>query len=171
MGACPGHRLACPRVGRLVGPAQVVRAHPRVDLRRGDGDVAQQLLDHPDVGPVGQHVGGARVSEHVRAHPLAEAGPLGAVPHRGPGPLPAEPAAPDVEEHRLGVAAPGPPGRGHPRPTGGPEPALERRRGPGPPKGTSRSFDPLPNRLTSPSSRLSSPSERPTASEMRAPVA
>ena len=39
------------------------------------------------------------------------------------------------------------------------------------PNGTIRSFDPLPNRRTSCSSRSKSPSDRPQASEIRAPVA
>ena len=68
-----------PRVGPFIGGPQVVLAELGVDLGGGDGDVAEQLLDHPDVGPVGQHVAGARVPEDVGADQGAEPDPLGVV--------------------------------------------------------------------------------------------
>ena len=95
-------------MGRLVGATQVLGGHLGVELGGGDRGVPQQLLDHPDVGAAGQHVGGAGVAQHVGADPVGEPGAHGVAPQDAVGPLPAEPAAPGVEEHRLGVVAPAP---------------------------------------------------------------
>ena len=62
--------------------------------------MAEQLLHHPDVGAVVEHVGRARVAQHVREQPAAEAGPVARGPHDQPRALAGEPAAPRVEEHR-----------------------------------------------------------------------
>jgi hypothetical protein len=86
----------------------VVVAEFGVDLGGGDGDVAQELLDDPDVRPVGQHVAGAGMSQDMGADHGSEADPLGAVLDDGPGPLAAEASAPGVDEDGLGVGAPAP---------------------------------------------------------------
>ena len=48
----------------LPEPAQL---HPGVDLGRGDGRMAQHLLDRPQVGSAGQQVRGEAVPERMRA--------------------------------------------------------------------------------------------------------
>ena len=67
-----------------------------VELGRGDRDVAEELLDDPDVGPVGEHVGGAGVAQHVGADPVAQTRPSrrgGARRRRPPGGAVGRPAA------------------------------------------------------------------------------
>src|ERR1700722_7576426 len=92
-----------PRVGPFIGAAQMILAELGVDLGGGDGDVAEQLLDDPDVGAVGQHVAGARVAQYVGTDQGSEPDPVGMVAHDGPGPLAAEASGPGVDEDRLGV--------------------------------------------------------------------
>ena len=89
----------------LVDPAEVLGGHPCVDLSGSHGHVPEQLLDHTDVGTVGEHVRGARMTEHMGVHAVGE-------PHRtrpllqdSPDALPREPPSMCVQEHRLGVAA------------------------------------------------------------------
>jgi len=52
------HRLPLPR-----------RAHVRVDLRGGQRLVAEQLLDHAQVRPAVQQLGGEGVAEEMRVEP------------------------------------------------------------------------------------------------------
>ena len=52
----------------------------------------QQLLHGPDVGTVVEHVGGARVPQHVRVEALPQPGPAAGVPHEVPARLAGEPA-------------------------------------------------------------------------------
>ena len=115
----------------------------RVHLGRGDRGVAEQLLHGPDVGAVVEHVGGARVAQHVRAEAVAEADPVAVGAHDCQAPWRAAAAA-LVQEHGLGVAPPGPPVRGQRGP-----PGRGRARRPGPRGrsgrcGTMRSLAPLP---------------------------
>ena len=61
-------------VGGVVDRPQPFRRHPRVHLRGRQAGVAEQLLHHPDVGPAVEHVGGARVAQHVREEPARQPG-------------------------------------------------------------------------------------------------
>src|SRR3954453_15750086 len=57
---------ACgPRVGCLVGPPEPLGRDLGVHLRGRDGGVSEQLLHHPDVGAVVEHVGSTRMAHHV----------------------------------------------------------------------------------------------------------
>ena len=47
---------------RVIGSNEMVVRDFRIDLRRRYGGVAEKLLNNSDVGTVGQHVGGTRVS-------------------------------------------------------------------------------------------------------------
>ena len=89
---------AGPGVGGVVHRPQPLRRHLRVHLRRRQAGVAEQLLHDPDVGAVVEHVGGARVAQHVREQPVAEAGAVTGGPHDQPCALAGEPAAARVEE-------------------------------------------------------------------------
>ena len=53
-------------VGGSVDLAEPVHGDQGVDLGGGDGRVAEQFLDHPDVGTAVEHVGGERVPQRVR---------------------------------------------------------------------------------------------------------
>ena len=55
-----------PGVGGVVDRPQPLRRHLRVHLRGREAGVAEQLLHHPDVGAVVEHVGRTRVAQHVR---------------------------------------------------------------------------------------------------------
>ena len=121
----------------------------------------EQLLHDPDVGAVVEHVGGAAVAQHVGGETVAEADPVAVAAHDPPRALAGQPPAAAVEEHRLGVAAPGPPGRRHgPRPPGASQAGRASRAKR--PTGTTRSLAPLPNARTTPSSSARSPRDRPT---------
>ena len=48
--------------------------------------MAEQLLHHPDVGAVVEHVGRARVAQHVRGQPVAEPGAVARGAHDQPAP-------------------------------------------------------------------------------------
>ena len=67
--AAPG-----PGMRGFVRSAQPLGRHLRVHLRGRQAGVAEQLLDHPDVGAVVEHVGGARVAQDVRRQAVAETG-------------------------------------------------------------------------------------------------
>jgi hypothetical protein len=45
-----------------------------IDFRRRDIGVAKQLLYHPQIGTVHQHMGWRGVPEHMRVHVLVDAG-------------------------------------------------------------------------------------------------
>ena len=156
------------RVGGGVHLAQPVGGDQRVQLGGGHRRVAEQLLDHPDVGAAVQQVGGEGVPQGVRAD----------VPRRGP-PARRPPAA--RSRRSAGTAArrassgtaPAVPGRA---PSRGREPGpgphqVGRARRPGrtSPSGTTRSLRPLPNSRTEPCSRSRSSTSSPTASLIRAP--
>ena len=53
-------------MGRRVDLAQPVHRDQGVDLGGGDRRVAEQFLDHPDVGPAVEHVRGEGVPQRVR---------------------------------------------------------------------------------------------------------
>ena len=71
------------------------------------------------------HVGGARVAQHVGRQVAGETGPLPRPLHHHPGSLAREPAAPAVQEHRLGVVPPRPAFGFQLRPTGRTEPVHQ----------------------------------------------
>src|SRR5947209_19934794 len=66
-----------PRVRVEVHLAQAVAGKVRVDLRRPDVGMAEHLLQRAQVAAAGQQVGGERVSERMRAHPVLEPGAAG----------------------------------------------------------------------------------------------
>lgn len=157
---------------RCVDLTQSIRGDQRIDLGGGHGRVSQQLLNHPDVRPTLQEVGGEGMAQRVWRDIFGDIRLLGGGLKDGPRTLPADPATPGVEEQRRGGAL-----------------ALGRQQRPaanniGPPdgagtvraRGTRRSLEPLPNSRTmagSPpvsSRETSSTSNPPTASLMRAPV-
>ena len=73
--------------------------------------MAEQLLDHPDVGAVVEHVGGAGVAQDVGRQSVAQPDRLAVPAHDPPGALPGQAPAPGVEEDGLRVAPPAPPVR------------------------------------------------------------
>ena len=89
-------------VGGDVDLAEPVHRDQGVDLGGGDRRVAEQFLDHPDVGASVEHVGGERVPQRVRRHAghRVKPGPAGGGVQHPPGALPGEAAAAGVEEHR-----------------------------------------------------------------------
>ena len=109
-----------------------------------------------------EHVGGARVAQHVRRQPVAEAGPVAVLAHDRPRALAGQPPAPRVQEHRLGVAAAGPAlgrelVRGRPATSQAAERVARRSR----PIGTMRSLAPLPKARSRPPSRSMSAERQP----------
>jgi hypothetical protein len=48
-----------------------------VDLDGLDAGMAEQLLQHPQVGAIGMQVGGKRVPQHMRRYPLGPRQPCG----------------------------------------------------------------------------------------------
>ena len=80
--------------------AEPVRRDQRVDLGGGQDGVAEELLDHADVGAALQEVGGERVAERVRGDPPLEPGPPGAAAQDARRALPGQAAAALVEEQR-----------------------------------------------------------------------
>src|SRR5690242_16409568 len=80
--------------------AKQLDGNERVDLGGGDRCVAEQFLDHSNVGAALQQVSRERMPERVRRH-LAELGLLGRGPQDHPGALAGQPAAPGVEEDRV----------------------------------------------------------------------
>ena len=71
----PGFGEPGARMSPLVLLAPELGRDPRVHLGRRDRGVPEQLLHHPDVGAVVEHVGGAGVAQHVRGQPVAEPDP------------------------------------------------------------------------------------------------
>src|SRR5665811_2085975 len=72
----------------------------RVDLRRADARMSQQLLDDPQVGPALQQVRGERVAERVRRRPPGKARGRGGPLHDIPRLLARQPAAAVPQEDR-----------------------------------------------------------------------
>ncbi len=66
--------------------------------------MAEQFLHDADVGTVIEHVRRARVTQHVRAHPIGQVDPRRRGAHELPAALPREPPAPSVQEDRVTVA-------------------------------------------------------------------
>ena len=114
----PG-RAARPRVRGLVRGAEASRRHVRVDLRRGQALVPEQLLDDAQVRPAVEEVRGERVPQRVRRDALGQPG----APAQAIDPV-AEAADTErralvVEEDRVGLGLAGPDAarraRGEPR--------------------------------------------------------
>ena len=153
-------------VALCVHLAQPLHRHERVDLRRGDRGVPQQLLHHPDVGTAVEQVGGERVPQGVRRH-VARPGWARSAAAR----ITAQADCRDSRPPRWLRNTAGVPLALRRRRWGGR--ARGRRRWPRAayePRGTSRSLLPLPNSRTTPSAVSMSSTSRPTASEIRAPA-
>ena len=90
--------------------------------------MTEQLLDGANVSAVIEHVGGARMPEHVRRKLVGEADNRAAVANHAIGTLPTQPPAALVEKDRLGVTAPGPTIGGQLSSPTDVEPAFECRR-------------------------------------------
>ena len=75
--AHPGAGSPGPRMGPSVDAAQAARRDVRVDLRRRQVGVAEELLDDPQVGAAVEEVRGERVAQRVRAthRPAGRPGP------------------------------------------------------------------------------------------------
>ena len=71
-----------PRAVTGVHELQATDGDLRVDLRRRELHVTEQLLDGSDVGAVLEHVGGARVSEHGGAESIGQSHPFAGPAHR-----------------------------------------------------------------------------------------
>ena len=163
---CPWLRGQPGRAGaRWRTPRAGFDGDQRVDLGGGHRRVAEQLLDHADVGAAVEQVGGERVPQRVRRDLGVHPGPLGRLAEHRPRALPGQPPAAGVEEHR-----------GQPRPARG---QLGPRRAPGRPRRPSRRRSrparaapcrPCRAAARCPASRSRSSTSSPTASEIRAPV-
>ena len=145
----PGRRVrsvaACARgCAASYDGSQPLRRHLRVHLRRRDAGVAEQLLHDAQVGAVVEHVGRARVPQHVRRQLRVEPDPLAGAAHDRPARLPRDAAAACVEHDRVGVAR----ARGARAAQREPPVAqVRRRRAARAPRpiGTTRSLSPLPS--------------------------
>src|SRR4030095_9901362 len=137
-------------MGGVVRPHELVGTDMRVPLRRRQPAVAEELLDHPEVGAGVQQVCRERVAQRVRAHPPRDPARLRALPHDRVDRAHGEPAAAAGGGERArgarrgarrggrgGGGARGAPGGGG----GGGGGALAAR----PPYGTMRSLRPLPS--------------------------
>ncbi len=86
-------------MGGSIHLAEMFHCHERIYLRRGDGRVAEEFLDHPDVRAAIEQVGGERVPQRMRRD-IGEARPARGGAQHHPGTLPSEPASARVEKHR-----------------------------------------------------------------------
>ena len=86
----------------------------------------QELLYRPNVSPVVEHVGGAGVSQHMRAELPLQPHPGTVPPQHVPCPLATQPAPSSIEEDGLGVTSSSPLRRDDLRTTSGSEPGDER---------------------------------------------
>ena len=91
-------------VACVVDGAQPFGRHLRVHLRRRHARVAEQLLHDTDVGTVVEHVGGARVTEYVRADAVRESDARARGAHNLPAALARDSTAARVQEDRVAVA-------------------------------------------------------------------
>src|SRR5262249_25920458 len=78
----------------------------RVDLRRGDAGVAQQLLHLPQVCAAGQQMRGKAVTERVRADVGAGPNPAGIALHQLPNRFSPQSLAAPREQHPWWLTAP-----------------------------------------------------------------
>ena len=74
--------------------------HVRIDLGRGDVDVAQHHLHGAQIGTVFQQMRGERMTQHVRGDRLVNAGPERPPPENGPKALPRHGRPPPRHEQR-----------------------------------------------------------------------
>ena len=95
---------------RGVDLAELVDRDQGVDLGGRHRGVAEQLLDHPNVGAAVEEVGCEGMAENVRRYP-GESGSFGGGLQHLPGALPGQPPAPGVEEHARGCRGRGRAGR------------------------------------------------------------
>ena len=100
-----GPRPRGPRMGVAVGRAEPGRRDVRVDLRRREALVAEQLLDDAQVGAAVEQVGRERVAERVRRDAVRQPGPATEQVEAVAQPADAERAAAVVQED-LGRASP-----------------------------------------------------------------
>src|SRR3954468_851126 len=91
---------ARPRMAGRVDLAQPVDGDQRVDLRGRHRRVPEQFLDDADVGPAVEEVRRERVPQGVRGDLRSHTGALCGRSQDGPGTLPRQGAAADVEEQR-----------------------------------------------------------------------
>src|SRR2546428_675096 len=97
----PLPRLAArPWMCGVIHLAEVLFRHERVDLRRGDARMTQELLDHPYVGSPLEEMRRERVSQVVRRHATPDPGTGGIDGQELRARLSRKPAAARVEEHR-----------------------------------------------------------------------
>ena len=75
-----------------------------VNLGGGGAGVAQQFLDHPQVGVALQHVAGEGMPQGVGVDALPQSGSSRVVPHQLFDAAPGEAVAVAVEEHGGGIA-------------------------------------------------------------------
>ena len=74
LAAARGARQVRPRMGVEVDVAEAIGGQMGVDLGRADVGVAEHLLQRPQIAAARQQVGGERVAQRVRAHPVIQAG-------------------------------------------------------------------------------------------------
>ena len=162
--------LSGPRVGPAVDVPDPLPGQMRVQLRRGDTRMPEQLLDDAQVGPTFEQMRRERVAQRVRADPLGEAGPRRRALDRGPGLL-ARQAPPAVAEEERPAARRRARDRARGASTRGPVIQRPSQSSATSPTGTSRSLSPLPmTRTNAPSTDRSSRSS-PIASLIRSPAA
>ncbi len=152
--------LRCARgCARVVDPHQLLGGDVRVALGGGQAAVAQQLLDHTEVGPAIEQVRGEGVAQGVRAHPPDDASRAGRASHDRVHRAHPEPTAARVREHGTGVL---------PAPA---EPGLERLRGLGRRRARSAPCGPCRARARCARCGRASSRSRPASSETRSPLA
>src|SRR5438093_250277 len=93
-------RRASPGMRGFVRLQEPGGADMGVALRGREPAVAEQLLDHPEVGAVVEQVRGERVAQRVRAHAARDAGGADRAPDDRMDRAHAEPPAPMVDEDR-----------------------------------------------------------------------
>src|SRR5262249_32335552 len=93
------------RVGGVVHAHELVGAHVGVALRRRQAAVAEELLDHAEIGAGVEQMRRERVAQRVRAHAPADPGRGGARPHDRVQRAHAEPPAARVREQRAPAPA------------------------------------------------------------------
>ena len=163
-GSQRGSGPAGPRVEPGVDLAEPAELDPRVDLGGGDRGVTQHLLDHAEVGPAGEEVGGEAVAERVRADLRREPGGPGMLLDDRPEPDPRQRADPAGDEDL-----------GDPHPTREQRPAglaSDTRRGPrGPSNRAGRPAPCPPCRCTGPSPPIQVEVGRAEPDHLRGPAA
>ena len=153
-----------PRVCSRPDLTQCMHGDQCVDLRCRDRGMSEQLLNHPDIRPTFEQMGGERVPQRVRRHRRCHTGTVSRVLQHLPGTLPRQSATARVQEDRRCSTATS----GELRTTSDQVSIEGGDRGR--PIGTSRCLPPLPRSSTERASVSTSSMSRPTASEIRAPV-